>query len=206
MLSMLFRGEYAQGFNTQPDPLGRALAAAQRAVDAAPSDHLGWYAKATTLFFQKDKLAFNVAAERALALNPMDGSTMAFLGHLMAASGDWEKGTALVEAAIQLNPNHPGWYRITAFSNAYRKGEYREALEAALKINMPGYFHNHAGLAATYAQLGQSEQAQKALKDLLALRPNFAAEARSEYGKWYTEEMVEKLIDGLRKAGLVVPR
>ncbi len=36
MLSMIYRGEFAQGYNAGPNPLDRALAAAQRAVDLAP--------------------------------------------------------------------------------------------------------------------------------------------------------------------------
>jgi TolB-like protein len=204
MLSMLYRGEYAQGFNPRPDPLGRAIAAAQRAVDIAPSNHLAYYARATTLFFQKDKFAFRVAAERALELNRMDGTSIAFLGMLIAYSGEWERGCALVESAMQLNPNHPGWYRVATFVNAYNKGAYRAALEAALRINMPGYFHAQAALAATAGQLGQRETGQKAVRDLLAIRPDFSNEARHEYEKWYSPELVEHLLDGLRKAGLEI--
>jgi len=204
MLSMLYRGEFAQGFNPRSDPLGRALAAAQRAVDMAPSNHLAHYAQATTLFFQKDKFAFRLAAERALALNRMDGSTMAFLGMLIAASGEWERGCGLVESAMQLNPNHPGWYRVSMFANAYNKGAYREALDAALRINMPGYFHTQAALAAAAGQLGQHETARKAVRDLLAIKPGFGNEARHEYEKWYSPELVEHLLDGLRKAGLEI--
>jgi serine/threonine protein kinase/tetratricopeptide (TPR) repeat protein len=204
MLSMIYRGEYAQGFNTQPDPLGRAMAAAQRAVDTAPSNHLGWYALASAHFFKKEVPSFRAAAERSIALNRMDGGTIAQLGLMRAVSGDWEAGCAQVETAIGMNPNHPGWYRIAAFANAYRKGEYHEALEAALRINMPGYFHAHAYRAAAYGQLGQLQDAQKALKELLALRPDFVQAARSEYGKWYAPEQVEQLLDGLRKAGLEI--
>ena len=39
----------------------------------------------------------------------------------------------------------------------------------------------------------------------LVLRPDFAAAARQEYVKWYDSEVVEQLIEGLRKAGLVIP-
>jgi TolB-like protein/Flp pilus assembly protein TadD len=204
MLSMIYRGEFAQGFNPQPDPLGRALAAAQRAVDLAPSNHLAYFAQAATLFFQKDQVGFRVAAERTIALNRMDGSTSAFMGVLMAASGDWEEGCALVESAMQLNPRHPGWYRITAFARAYNKGEYRAALEAVHKINTPGYFHMQAARAAALGQLGEREAAQEALQKLLALRPDFASVARQEYAKWYKPKLVEHLIDGLRKAGLAI--
>ena len=204
MLSMLYRGGFAQGFNPLADSLGRALTAAQRAVDAAPSNHLAYFALASTLFFRKDKLAFRVAAERCLELNPMDGSSMAFLGMLMAGSGDWDRGTALVESAMRLNPNHPGWYKFAIFYSAYHKREYRQALEAALGINLPGYFHTHAAQAAAYGQLGLREEAQGPLQQLLGLRPDFATAAREEYGKWQEPPEVEHLLEGLRKAGLEI--
>ena len=204
MLSNMYRDEHCHGFNLQPDPLGRALAAARRSVDAAPSNHLAHRALAATLFFQKDILAFRPAAERAIELNRMDGSTAAMLGILIAYSGDWEHGCALVESAMRLNPRHPGWYWFPAFFNAYHKGDYRGALSIAVKINMPGYFYTHAVTAAAYGQLGLHEAAQKALKELLALRPDIATAARQEFEKWYDPELVERLIDGLRKAGLEI--
>jgi serine/threonine-protein kinase len=173
-------------------------------VDAAPSNHLAYFALASTLFFQKDKLAFRAAAERCLELNPMDGASMAFLGMLMSGSGDWKRGEALLESAMRLNPNHPGWYQFAIFYNAYHKREYRKALDAALRINLPGYFYTHAAQAAAYGQLGERAAARIALQRLLALRPDFASEARDEFGKWHEEE-VEHILDGLRKAGLQIP-
>jgi TolB-like protein/tetratricopeptide (TPR) repeat protein len=204
MLSMIYRGEYAYGFNPQPDSLGRALAAAERSVDASPTSHLAYYAKATTLFFLKEKIGFRAAAERAIALNPMDAATTAMLGLFMAAAGDWDHGCALVESAMLLSANHPGWLNLAAFANAYFKADYAAALEAASKVNLPGYFHAHAARAVALAQLGREEAARKALHELLALRPNFAVEARAEYNKWYDPEDVEKILDGLRKAGLAI--
>jgi TolB-like protein/cytochrome c-type biogenesis protein CcmH/NrfG len=204
MLSMIYRGEFAQGFNAEPDPLGRAISAAQRAVDLAPTNALGYFALATSLFFRKEKLDFRVAAERAIALNRMDGSTIAFMGMLMAAFGDWDHGCELVESAMRLNPRHPGWYHIAISWNAYRQGKYAEALEAALRINMPGYFHSYAARAASLGQMGQRDAARKAVQDLLALRPDFAGAARQEYAKWLDPERVEHIVEGLRKAGLEV--
>ncbi len=66
-----------------------------------------------------------------------------------------------------------------------------------------GYFHTHAMRAAALGQLGRQEEARKALQDLLTLRPDFAA-ARQEYGKWFDSEFVERILDGLRKAGLKI--
>ncbi|MEK6334751.1 MAG: protein kinase [Acidobacteriota bacterium] len=204
MLSLIYRQEHADGFNPRPDSLGRAHDAAQRSVAAAPTNPLAHYALATVLFFQKDFRAFRPAAERALALNTMDSSTTAFLGVLIAYSGDWEYGLGLVERAIHLNPHHAGWYHFPAFQYAYHRQDYRGALEIALKINMPGYFFMHTALAAVYAQLGEQERAHAALRKLQALVPDFGVIAREEYSKWLDAELTEEMMDGLRKAGLEI--
>jgi TolB-like protein/cytochrome c-type biogenesis protein CcmH/NrfG len=204
MLSMIYRGEFAQGFNARPNPLDRALAAAQRAVDLAPTNALGHYVLATVYFFRKEMVPFRVEAERALALNPLDASAKAYLGLLIASAGEWDRGCQMVESAMQLNPNCPGYFYFARCCNAYRQGKYTEVLEAVARINMPGYYHTHALRAAALGQLGRQEEAHKALQDLLALRPDFAATARQEYAKWYEPELIEQMIDGLRKAGLKI--
>lgn len=204
MLSHLYREEYAHGFNVRPDPIGRAFAAARRAVEIAPSNHLAYYALAAAQFFQREFQAFRNSAEHAIALNPMDGFTAGYLGFLIAYAGDWEHGCALAERARRLNPHHPGWYWFPSFFDAYRKNDYRGALEVALKINMPGFWRTHFALAAAYGQLGEREAARKALRELLAIRPDFAVVAREELGKWWDPELVEHLIAGLRKAGLEI--
>lgn len=204
MLSTIYWHEHAFGFNPQPDPLGRALTAARRSVEVASTNNLGHSALAATLFFQKNIPAFRPAAERAIELNPMDGSNLATMGMLMAYSGDWEHGCALVESALQLNPHHPGWYWFAQFLNAYRKRDYRSALDIAHKFNMPSYYLAHGLTAAAYGQLGLSDQAKKASQELLAIRPDFARAARQEFEKFYEPELVGQLIEGLRKAGLEI--
>jgi adenylate cyclase len=204
MLSALYIFEYRDGFGVQPDPLGRAFAAARRAVDVAPSSHLSHWALATALFFRRELVAFRPAAERVIELNRMDGSTIAWMGYMIAFSGDWERGCAIADAASKLNPHHAGWHRFLAFYSAYRKGEYRNALDAAVRLNMPGYFNAAAALVAAFGQLGDREASQRAVKELLDLRPDYATAARKELEKYCDPELVEHLLDGLRKAGLAV--
>jgi adenylate cyclase len=205
LLSMIYRGEFAQGYNAGPNPLDRALAAAQHAADLAATQALGHYALAAVFFFRKEMVSFRVAAQRTLELNPLDASARAYLGLLIACSGEWDRGCQLVESAMQLNPNCPGYFYFAGGYNAYRQGKYQEVLEAMARANMPSYFHSHAARAAALGQMGQYQEARKALQELLALRPDFATAARQEYGKWHEPELIEHLLDGLRKAGLDIP-
>jgi serine/threonine protein kinase/tetratricopeptide (TPR) repeat protein len=204
MLSWLYREEYTHSFNPRPDSLGRALTAARRAVDAAPTNHLAHAALAAALFFHHERGAFRAAAERSLALNSMDGLTSAYLGFQIAYSGDWERGCALAERAIQLNPNHPGWYWFPLILNAYRQGDYRQALHLALKVNMPGFWRTQFVLATCNGQLGEVEAARNAVQELLRIRPDFLLVWREELCKWWEADLVEHLVDGLRKAGLKI--
>jgi TolB-like protein/Tfp pilus assembly protein PilF len=206
VLAWLYREEFTHGFNLLPDPLGRALAASRRALDAGPSNHLAHAALASTLFFQHDVPGFRGAAERAIALNPLEGYTLAYLGMLIAYSGDWERGCALADRAMQLNPNHPGWYWFPRALDAYRQRDYRGALETALKVNMPGFWRTQLILAAANGQLGERAAADNAVQELLRIRPNFAVAAPGELRKWHDEELQGHLIEGLRKAGLEIPQ
>ena len=204
MLSLMYAVEFSDDFNLGPQPLDRSLAAAQRAVHLAATHALGHYALAFVYFLRKETVAFRAAAEQALALNPMDGSVMGILGLLIEHAGEAERGCRIVETAMQLNPNYSALFRWPAFVNAYDQGNYAEALELAVRINMPNYFYAYAARAAALGQLGQLEAAEKELRELLALRPDFATAARREFAKWYDSERVEHLIEGLRKAGLDV--
>jgi hypothetical protein len=123
---------------------------------------------------------------------------------MIAYTGEWQYGMGVVKRAMQLNPHHPGWYHYAEFTDAYRRHDYRAALESALKVNIPGYYWPHAVLAAAYGQLGEEQRARAALRELEAISPNFGAIAREEFGKWNDPELTEHFVDGLRKAGLVV--
>ena len=204
ILSILYREEYTHEFNLLPDPLGRAFAAARRAIEIAPSNHYGYHALASVLFFRRELQAFHSAAQRAITLNSMDGFTVGYMGLLIAFAGDWEHGCALSERARSLNPHHPGWYWFAPLFDAYRKGDYRGALDVALKVNMPGFWRTQAALAATYGQLGELDLARSAGRELLGIRPDFPVVARAELGKWWEPELVERIIDGLRKAGVEI--
>ena len=205
MLSWLIRAEYSHGYNTRPDPMDRSLAAAQRAVNLAPSNQLAQAALASAFFFRRELGPFRGAAERALPLNRMEGYTTAFLGMEFAFSGDWERGCALSERSTQLNPHHPGWYWFPKVLDAYRRHDGQQAVEYLLKINMPGLWTAQVAHAVIYSQIGDMERARVAVRNLLAARPNFATQARAELEKWWQPEMVEQMLGDLRRAGLGVP-
>ena len=205
MLAWLCLQDHAQGFGIQADALAQGLAAARRAVEAAPSSHLAHSGLAQAFFFRKELESFRNAAERAVALNSMDGYHIAFLGELLTYTGDWQRGLELAGRAKQLNPHHPGWYWYADVYHAYSQGDFRATIALVLRANMPGHWGFHAMLAAAHGHLGERDPAGKSLNELLRLRPNFAALVREEFAKWWNPEYAELFIAGLRKAGLEIP-
>ena len=85
----------------------RALTAAQRAVEVSPSSHLSCHALAEALFSQREIHSFRSAAERTLWLNRMDGSSMAFLGMLLAYAGDRDRACTLAETGMPAESASP---------------------------------------------------------------------------------------------------
>jgi TolB-like protein len=200
LLAWVYAHEFAHDFNPRPNSLDRALEAARRAVDIAASNHLAQQVLAVVLFFRKEVAGCRIAAERSMALNPMDGSNEAFF--LITFLGEWERGCTLIRGAMELNPHHPGWYRAPLGVNEYRKKDYRSAVDEAVNANSPDVFWINFILAAAHGQLGELHAARKAIDALLIQKPEFARSGRQLLGKWFDPELVEHLMDGLRKAGL----
>ncbi len=203
-LSGMYIQEHKYGWNAGPQPLERALAAAQKAIELDPQNQDAFHKLAMIRYMtEADFASFYSAADQAIAINPNDAGIVADLGTWMAYSGRWEQGKALVQRAMVLNPRHPRWYHFAFFLDHYRKGEYREALTIVLKMNLPENYMVQAALASTYAQLGEMERAKAALDHVLEIRPTYAEDPRAPFVvRRMPDDLIESLMDGLRKAGL----
>ena len=204
VLSLVYAHEYAHGFNTGPHPLERAQAAASRAVDLAPGNPLAHQAMSTVLLLRKEIAASLHEADRAIALNPFDAGCNANMGANIAFAGDWVRGCALIERSMDLNPQHPVWYRGMLSFREYWRGNYRAAIDEAVKTNAPYLFWLQIVLAAAHGQLGEQQPASAAVRALMTQVPSFSANPRAILNTWLQADMVEHLIQGLQKAGMSI--
>jgi TolB-like protein/tetratricopeptide (TPR) repeat protein len=206
-LAQIYVDEYAFGFpGNDETSLDRALAAARRGVELDRANQFAIGALAQTHFFRQDLAAFGPAAERAMALNPLNTDALGILGLQIVHTGEFERGTAIVRRAMELNANHAGWMHFAALWDHFHKGEYEQALECANRVDMPGLFWPFLVMAAACGHLGRRAEAKAAVRDLLALDPEFAAHARSNIGTWhFASGLMDPILEGLRKAGLSIP-
>lgn len=204
-LAQMYVDAYAFGFQAELNDLDRALVAARRGVEFDRTNQFGLVSLAQTYFFRQDLAAFLPAAERAMAINPLNTDALGILGLLIVHTGAFERGATIVRRAMELNPGHAGWMHFAPIWEHFHKGEYEQSLEHANLVDIPGLFWPHLVVAATSAYLGRNQQATAAVRDLLAIDPEFALHARDNISSWhFASGLLEPLLNGLRKAGLTV--
>ncbi|MGF1610948.1 MAG: adenylate/guanylate cyclase domain-containing protein [Kiloniellales bacterium] len=193
--------------DTPPDWAALSRAAADRAIELDPDNPDAYYALAIlSQMTGEDRAVFRNFAEKAIERNPNDAFVLADLGTWIAYSGAWDKGKEWVTRAKLLNPKHQSWLDYIWHLHHYLKGEYEEARDVALKINLPSNYMVQASLAASYAMNGEQEKAGQSLARLLEIRPDYPDDPRAPFRtRGMPEELVEGLMDGLRRAGLEVP-
>jgi class 3 adenylate cyclase/TolB-like protein len=180
--------------------------AANHALELDPDNGDAYYALAIlTLMTSRDLAEFENFSERALELNPNNAFVLADLGVWAGYAGQWELSKEWVSRSMKLNPKHQSWLWQTWHLDHFLKGEYKESIDYALKMNMPGNFMVQASLAAAYAMNGEQAKAEKTLAHILEIRPEYPNDPRAPFrARGMPSELIEGIMEGLRKAGLEV--
>ncbi len=202
MLADWYKLEYVR-MGAEKKFLERAEDLAQHALFLDPQCQQARLIMATVYYFKGERALFISEAEQALSLNPNNASVVTGCGFFLALVGEWDRGMLLVKKGMRLNPHHPPLYHVAVFMDYYRQGRYREALNEAMRIKIPGLCLDSLSRAAALGQLGMKENAEAAVRELLTLNPDFAKRSRELMRpQLFSDENVEMLLDGLRKAGL----
>lgn len=205
-LAMLYVDEHAFGHSSRPTaplPLERAREAARTAIDLNGASYLANLALARTRFFSGDAEGFRSSAERVLALEPNNPEALAWIGMMLAISGDVATGVPLVERSIALSPRPPGPYNLARVAAELSAGNHEQALKWAQQLDAPNWYVAPMVVAAAAAQAGRRDVATRAVDRLLELYPDFPQHARAELAKWQVHpQLFETLLEGLRAAGL----
>ena len=150
------------------------LGPAQRALALDPSESWCHLVFGQIMMYRGQLAEAEQHHQRAYELNPFDAHVMALRAPLAVYLGKPDEGERWARRAMQLNPHHPDWYVTNLGLALYSLGRYEEAIAAYAKVAAPqvGIL---AGLAASYAQAGNSAGAETSRTRLLELAPNFSA-------------------------------
>jgi TolB-like protein len=186
------------------DPAGnreRAEAAAQRALALDPGDPEAHAAMGWRLGLRGDIARARAEFETALQLAPNAAEILTYLCSWLSAFGEPERGAALVDRLVRLEPNFP-MRRARHFSYAYfQAGRYEDVLamidRLAPETWWPQTYAFHAG---SLAALGRLEEARAASAKAAAARPDVTIESLINAPR-YSEAERRRFIDTLRPAG-----
>jgi tetratricopeptide (TPR) repeat protein len=143
-------------------------------------------------------------AERAIAIDPNYAGGYVLLGLALHYAGRSEEALGCLDRAMALDPYYPSMNLHHQAQAAYQLSRYPEAV-ALLKrriLRKPDTDISRVWLAASYGQMGLIEEAREAWQEALRVNPDFSLEHRRKVLPYKNPEDFEKVIDGLRKAGL----
>jgi TolB-like protein/Tfp pilus assembly protein PilF len=208
-LAMLHEHEHGFHFNELPDAQARQRRAAERALEADPRSQMAWIAMASAHAFGRDREALKAAVERGVDINPLNADLVALGGVFLSIAGEHERARTLVQAAMRLKPQHPGWYHFPMFNAHYASGDYESALRENKKANMPRMPFVHLSAAAVAGHLGRVAEARAAMAGLRSINPALAEPdgARAFWTIWiWDERWIDSLVDGFKKAKAIDER
>jgi adenylate cyclase len=201
-LAELYVDEYTLGHSDNLDRVREAATLARTALDLDPTGKQAWFVIGLASLVLRDRSRVVRAAEELLA-PPSTASTTAWAGWLIALSGEWERGLDVLLPQLDFQPGYPAWLHHAEFLYHYQRRDYEEALECLKKFDMPSIFWDPLDRAAVLGQLGRSAEAKAAIDEMLRLQPKVADDpARFLRCFIFQDELVDHVLEGLRKAGL----
>jgi TolB-like protein/Tfp pilus assembly protein PilF len=181
-----------------------ALARARQALDLDPQESRCHRILSTIYLYRRDYDLAERHIQRAFDLNPNDSEVLIFKGRLLSARGRSEEALVCFDAAFRLNPlyQYSTGYNSLIGVPLYSLRRFEEAAMAFRRIPRPVSW-SLARLAACYAQLGRTQEAQSAVAEVLRLQPDFSITTYMQRSVLLERrEDRQSLIEGLTKAGL----
>ncbi len=186
-------------------PIEKAIDCAYQALLLDPAGARVRCVLATALLVKGELQAARDELEKALRLN--DGSLVyrEVVGWLMALAGDWERGVALMRDAMERNPYCLPHVQHGLWADHLRRGEFEQAYVAALEYRDSTFFWRALMTACCLGHLGRASEAQASVAELQRTKPDFPQRGRTLIGYYIkSEELRERIMEGLRKAGVVL--
>ncbi|MDC7741221.1 adenylate cyclase [Rhizobium binxianense] len=209
MLSIIYLDEGRFQFNPKPGspaPLQRSLQAARRATQLDPDNSRALQALMTALFFNQQPDEALRVGEQALAANPNDTELKGEIGTRLAMGGQWERGAALLDEALALNPGGGGYFHGTRALAAYMLRDNQTAVAEIRQADLQKFSLFHVVAAVIFAEADMLEDARLEGETFMRMRPDFIPNIEEELrARNFRLDDQLRLVASLRKAGLPVP-
>lgn len=200
--------EVINGFTDDPIQAAKlGLANARKAIDLDDSFADGyWVAGAIHAHALGETEKAVPLFERAIALNPNHADLMAdWGGFVLPKLGRGDEGISILKQAMRLSPFHADWYDQGLVLASFYAQRYEDAVSAFGKVEYP-FLPMRFVYLASLAHAGRSAEATAATAAIRELRPDvgiadIAGDPMSVGLATMPGEAMQRLLDGLRKAG-----
>jgi adenylate cyclase len=186
-----------------PRALDQAHHLARMSVQLDANLRLAHVCLGVILTFRHEHDASIAAFERAIALNPnyMDWT----FAMALIFAGNSRRAIEVLETYMRFDPFCSPFAAGLLGMAHYMLKRYVQALPILRDYvsQVPNSRNGHVSLAATYAQLGQHEEARAEVAEVLRLQPNYTISGTARRVIAFKHAKDDKhFFDGLRKAGL----
>jgi tetratricopeptide (TPR) repeat protein len=204
-LSMGLSLDYINGWNGATEAtLEECMELAERAQQISDTDPQGYWAMAVVCMWRGDLDRASAEIERAIALEPNLAEAHAIRGNILGYSGSPAEAAASVQAAMRLDPQYPDMY-LHFLGHAYLLlGDYEAAAEQLTRRirRYPETDSSRLLLASCYGHLGKKDAAVNIGQELMLAQPDFTVENRGQVLPYKNPADWQRILDGLKKAGL----
>ena len=184
--------------------LDRAHELAERAValdgtSAIALARLGWI---QTFLRSYDQAISNL--EKAIALTPNNADVNATFGQVLNYCGNPERALKMMEKAFSIDSFAPPLWEFQLGHSHLLLRQYDEAVSRFLKTieRAPKFTQAHVFMAWEYVELDRLDDARDAIKTALEITPQYTLKEVARIFPFRVDEVRNRFLDSLRKAGL----
>ena len=204
LLAMTYTSQVGASLDESDQDLDRAQALAAKAVKLDPQLPQVHWVLGLVHMFRKEYEQAETSTRKAIELDPNFADAYALLCWILQYSGEGERGLEFMETALRLNPRAPFPYLSAEAETYFSLGRYQDAIstsEVALRRN-PTAQRLRLFIAASKALAGDVSAAEWEVEELLLLEPALNLGAVDDIAPYRDPEVLERLKQGLRLAGL----
>jgi tetratricopeptide (TPR) repeat protein len=177
-----------------------------RAVALDDCDPWGQIALGYSSMMERQTEESLAAFRRAVNLNPNSAAAHSYLSHGLAFAGQDRDAIEKADEAIRLSPLDPEmafFFGGKAVAH-YTAGRYADSLRWSNDLLQlrPGFQGAQRMRCASLAQVGRVEDARVLLSEIRSKHPQISIKWIRANVPYQTPELMERFLDGMRKAGL----
>lgn len=180
------------------------MESADRALEIDDRLPHAYFAQASLFLSQRRHASAVAIGRRGLELAPNYADGHAQLAFYLTNSGAHDEALQSVARAKKLNPRYTLVFLMVEATALFQLRRYEEVIELLEKEidRNPEYDRTHLLMAASYAYLGQQEDAAWSLGEAIAVNPDITLEDERRDSVLKRLEDLDHYLDGLEMAGL----